>query len=477
MNELLGALMFPLAIAGIVLSGAPAFVVLLGVALVFAALGVGLGAFDASLLRALPLRLVGLLEHDLLQALALYALVGALLHRLELAEIWLKCAGRWLAPTRAGAELAAIGLGALTAPMNGSVGASLGMLRHTAAPRLAAAGIAPARATALVAVASTLGVIVPPSLVLLLLGDALMRAHTEALLLAPAAGVRIINNQDVIRAVLLPGALVLAVVLLITALAAWRQRRPVEATLAEAITRQEWGLSIALTLAVPLLLGGVAAGHVFAVEAAALAGGVLLVYGVASGELRGAWAAMLDEAMRLTGLVFGLLIGATTFTLVLRGFGTDAGLTRLLGSLGAGPYLALGIVLGLLLACAFVLDAFELIFLVVPLVMPPLLARVGDPAWVAVLTLLVLQIGFLLPPLGYAVLMARGASTAPAPLRAVAAALAPYLAGLLLVLAAVLAWPGLTHLGRNEAAAAPALSESEVENLLRQRGGRPDAPP
>ena len=109
----------------------------------------------------------------------------------------------------------------------------------------------------------------------------------------------------------------------------------------------------------------------------------------------------------ITGVLFALLLAATTFSLLLRLLGTDHLITDLMVSLGGGARRAMLVVLGVLLLCAFVLDAFELTFLVVPIVMPPLLSRVGDAAWVSALTLL-LQLGFVLPPFGYSMVLARG---------------------------------------------------------------------
>ncbi len=465
----LGLAMFALALAGIALSGLPAFVVLLGVASLAAGLGVALGGLDARLIQALPLRLVGLLEHDLLQALALYALVGALLHRLNLAEVWLRTVARWLGVRPAANAIAGLGLGALTAPMNGSVGASLAMLAHTVAPRLRAQGN-PAQTVTLVAVASTLGVIVPPSLVLLLLGDAMMRAHTEGL---RASGVvmQVVNNQDVVRAVLVPGALVLLWCLGWTAWAGRRRAQPGATGTAQpdAVQRGDAIQTLALTAIVCLMLAAVATGLVYAVEAAAAAGMALLVWGIVSRQLRGQWQAVLDEAMTLTGMVFGLLVAATTFTLVLRGLGTDAWLSAMMREANVGPTTALLGVLALLLTCAFVLDAFELIFLVVPIVMPPLLAIVPDAAWVSALTLLVLQIGYLLPPLGYAVLMARAAEPERVAFSALLRALAPYLLGVAAVLTAVLLWPRLAHPLAASAAASAPKSVQDLDELLRQQ--------
>ena len=460
----LGLAMFAVAIVLMIATGLPVYAVLLGVAGVFAALGVALGAFDWHLLAAMPSRVVGLLEHDLLQALPLYALIGALLNRLPLAGLMHAAGERLFARNPASAQLSALGVGALLAPMNGSVGASLHMLARRVAPALAARGVAPAEATATVCIASTLGIVIPPSLVLLLLGDAMMRAHTEATNVTHAA-VRIVNTQDVMHAALLPG---LAVLVAALAIAAWRSRgraRAVIAPLGRAAVAQAAGAAIVIVA----LLGAVATGRLYAVEAAATGGLLLLGWGVVARRLdRTLLVAVLGDAMTLTGLLMALLVGATSFSLVLRGLGTDALVASGLHTLDGHPLAMLGAVLAGMVACSFVLDAFEMIFLVVPLVMPPLLAVVPDAPWVATLTLLVLQMGFLLPPLGYAVVMSRLAIREPPPVAALARALAPQLVAQALLIAALLAWPGLTHWGANEAAndSTPALSNEQAERLM-----------
>ena len=466
----LGLAMFAAAIMLMIATGLPVYAVLLGIAAVFATLGVALGAFEWHLLTALPSRVVGLLEHDLLQALPLYALIGALLNRLPLAGLMHAAGERLFARSAASAQLSALGIGALLAPMNGSVGASLHMLARRIAPALAARGVAPAEATATVCVASTLGIVIPPSLVLLLLGDAMMRAHTEASN-ATHVAVRIVNTQDVIRAALLPG---FAVLVLALAISAWRARgreRAVFAPLGRAALAQATGAAIAIVV----LLGGVAAGRVYAVEAAAAGGLLLLAWGFITRRLdRALLVAVLGDAMTLTGLLMALLVGATSFSLVLRGFGTDALVASALHTLDAHPLAMLGVVLAGLVACSFVLDAFEMIFLVIPLVMPPLLAVVPDAAWVATLTMLVLQMGFLLPPLGYAVVMSRLATREPPPLAALARALAPQLIAQALLIAVLLAWPALTHYGANESGdtGAPAMSNAEAEKVMEEAARR-----
>ena len=426
-------------------TGLPAWIALVGVSLVASSIGVGAGAFELSFLTGLPSRLVGLLENDLLQALPLYVFMGAILNRLPLADILFRVASRALFRTGAGASLAGLGLSVLLAPMNGSVGASVSMLTRTVAPRLAAAGVSPGSAAALVAIASTLGVVVPPSLVLILLGDAMLRAHTEATYITQQA-VQIINTQDVFRGALVPAAILLALI----AFMVWvTQRKTQRASPVPPRSSRADRLTAAIATAIIVtLLGAVTLGYLYAVEAAATGGVALFGYGLATRTLtRSAFAAILADTMAVTGALFALLLGATVFTLVLRAFGTDRWIVTAVTGMGGSATTVLALVLAIIGLCAFVLDAFEMIFVVIPVVVPPLLVRVPDATWVAVLVLLILQASFLVPPFGYAVMMVRGSlgrGLAPGPFTR---ALLPYLAVQLAVLALVLAVPALVVRG------------------------------
>jgi TRAP-type mannitol/chloroaromatic compound transport system permease large subunit len=448
----------------------PAWIVLIGVAFVASCAGIAAGVFSVSLLEGLPSRLVGLFENDLLQALPLYVLMGAMLNRLPLADTLFRVLGAVLARTRAGAPLAGFILGALLAPMNGSVGASIATLSRTVYPRLRASGVPEVEAEAQVCVASTLGVVVPPSLVLILLGDAMLRAHTEAVNITHQA-VRIVNTQDVFRGALGPAAILFAFYLLVTGSSGRRGAagRPVAAP---AAPRPGEVVTTAVTFALIVgLLVGVTLGYLYAVEAAATGAVVLFVYGMATRAMsRTILEGILRDTMAISGALFALLVGSTVFTLLVRAFGTDRYIAAALTGMGGGTYAALAVVLGALALCALVLDAFEMIFVVIPVVMPPLLTRVPDATWVSVLTLLILQASFMIPPFGYAVLMMRNSIRSRIATVPLARAVRPYLLAQIAVLCGVLAWPRLVwHDAPVDAATAvPASSDDDGGSLQRQ---------
>jgi tripartite ATP-independent transporter DctM subunit len=402
------------------------------------------------LLTALPSRIIGLLENDLLQALPLFVLMGALLDRLRVIDSLYSTSIAFFGRRSAGGVVSGMALGAVMGPMNGSVGASVMALARAVAPRLASSGVAPPARHAAIAVASTFGVVIPPSLVLILLGDAMLYAHTVALNTTGRRD-RIINTQDVFHGALVPG---LAFVALCLGVAWWigyraAQRAPTAAPgPSRSISWKQTALA-ALTLALLVaLLAGVALGYFYAVEAAAMGAFTLFAIGIATGRLRGAMlASMLREVMATAGALFALLIGATTLTLMLRIYGTDLLVSNWITGLPGGEHAVVAVVLGAIGLSAFVLDAFEIIFVIVPIVIPPLLVRVPDAVWVAVLVLLSLQASFLLPPFGYALMMARSAMKEMVPLASVLKALAPFLVAQVLVLIAVFAFPVLVHFG------------------------------
>ncbi|MFZ0065044.1 MAG: TRAP transporter large permease subunit [Pseudolabrys sp.] len=454
---------------GIIGTGLPAAVVLVAVALFGAVLGWATGTVPIGLLWALPGRLINLLDNDLLQALPLYVTMGLLLNRLPVADALYRACSAVLPRSPSAPLVSGMVLGALLGPMNGSVGASVLGLSRVISPRLNAEGITPATRDAVIAVASTLGVLVPPSLVLILLSDTMLSAHTLAVTQTGRAD-RVVNTQDIFHAALLPAGIFLVLCVALSWLVGRKAARTVKP---ERLTVNQGliaGFSLAALL---LLLGGVAAGYFYAVEAAAMGAFTLLASGLLTRRL--SYTVLRDvfhDAIAITGALFALLAAATTFTLVLRILGTDRLVNNLVGAIPGSDVLAVAGVLAVIGACAFVLDAFEIIFVIVPIVIPPLLIRVADARWVSVLVLLTLQASFLLPPFGYALMMVRGAAQNPAPLRLMVRALAPFLAAQWLLLLIVMLVPGVVHFGQREGeiSRAPAreLSDEEINRTFKE---------
>ncbi len=441
MNAWIGLALLPLVAVAMLGTGLPAFVVLIGAAGAGAVAIVAAG--DTALLGALPSRLVGLLESDLLQALPLFVFMGLLIERLPIGGSLFRLANNLTGNQAASPRIAALLIGGLLAPMNGSVGASVAMLSRIVRPRLAAMHVDATQRTALIAAAATLGVVIPPSLVLIFLGDTMMAAHTLASSIAHRSD-RIINTQDIFRAALAPAALVffgwLAVAIATSRRTGAMQTSPLRITRSDVVSCV---LAVGLILT---LLGGVALGAFYAVEAAATGGVVLLCAGIATRALP--WRALSQiaaDTLAITGALFALLVGATTLTLVLRILGADRLLTGAISSAPGGETGALVLLLVIIGLAALVLDAFEITFVLLPILMPGVLVRVADAPWAAAVTVLALQASFLAPPFGFAVLLTRSGEKESVPNGALARALGPFLAVQILVIGVTLAAPRLVH--------------------------------
>ena len=461
--------------AAMVLTGLPAFAILIAAALVGAIAAVLTGTVPIETFGILPGRLLALLDHDLMQALPLFVFMGVLLERMAIAPALFSVLATIFGRARNGPAAAGMILGALLGPMNGSVTASVLAIARSAGPPLAAAQMPPANRLAIVAVAGTLGVVVPPSLVLILLGDAMLTAHTIAVN-ATGRTERIINVQDVFRGAFVPAALVLLLCLLVAVMTTRKSSsQAANNAMTQAPGWQSYISAAVSCLSLAALLAAVALGYLYAVEAAATGAFVLFVFGIVSGRLRVATLnPMLTETLRSTGTLFAPLLAATTFTLVLRTLGTDKLVASWLAALPGSTVVAIAVVLAVIALSALVLDAFEIIFVVVPIVIPPLLMREPDAVWVATLVLLTLQASFLLPPVGYALLMARSALGIAAPARQISRALAPFLLAQLAVVALVLVQPRLVHSFDPKPATATApLSADEIEKRMRSNAPLP----
>lgn len=407
--------MFAIAFALLML-GFPVAFTLVGTAILMAALGSLLGVFDFHLLSALPLRVVGLMENDLLQAVPLFLYLGVVLERSTLAADLLEGLSSLFGRRAGGIGIASFIIGALFAPMTGAVGATVLTIGLLALPSMLEAGYDKRLASGIVCSAGTLGTILPPSIVLILLGSFMQSATIEAQLARGATVVSPLTVEDLYLGAFAPGALVLGLGVAYVALVAYfRPERcpPAPATLAHPHSLR----ALIFRLFVPLglivaLLGAIVTGMMYTVEAAASGAIGATLYALARRQLTlERLAATVQSVMKLTAMVFMLLIGATTFSLVFRGFSGDVYVTHLMSSLPGGTLGSVAVVMAVCFGLGFFLDALEIIFLVVPIAMPPLLFLGVDPVWLAVLTAINLQTSFLHPPFGFALFFMR--SVAP----------------------------------------------------------------
>jgi tripartite ATP-independent transporter DctM subunit len=410
--EAMGLAMF-VSVFALLMFGFPVAFTLVGTAVGMAALGWLVGLFDFHLLSALPLRVTGLMENDLLQAVPLFLYLGVILERTTLAADLLKGMSGLFGKRAGGIGIASFIVGALFAPMTGAVGATVLTIGLLALPSMLNAGYDKRLASGIVCCAGTLGTILPPSIILILLGDFMQGATVEAQLARGQTVVNPLTLDDIYMGALAPAALVLALGVGYVALIAFRHpercppapdvlaRRP---SFGELIFRLFTPLGLIL-----FMLGAIITGLVYTVEAAACGAIGATLYTLARGQLTmRRLTETVQMTMKLTAMVFMLLIGATTFSLVFRGFEGDVYVTRLLTALPGGTVGPVAVVMAVCFGLGFFLDALEIIFLVIPIAMPPLLFLGVNPVWLAILTAINLQTSYLHPPFGFALFFMRG---------------------------------------------------------------------
>lgn len=394
------------------MSGYPVAFVLGGVPLAFAFVGASLGLFDLWLLAGLPSRMFGVMTNEVLVAVPLFVLMGVVLERSGVAEELLDIASRLLARLRGGLACAVTLVGMLLAASTGIVGATVVTMGLLSVPAMLRSGYDPRLACGVVCAAGTLGQIIPPSIVLVILADVLQGANAQAQLALGNFAPEPVSVVDLFAGALLPG-LLLVVLYLGWILVIVRLRPhlapPLAGTFAQPSAATILRALIAPIFLILAVLGSVLAGLATPTESAAFgAVGALLLAGLRRRLDRGSLTDCLERATRLTSMIFLILIGASIFSLVFRGFGGDHLVRSVLHAAPGGPAGALLLVMAVLFGLGFFLDFVEIVFVVVPVVGPVLIAMGIDPVWLGVLIAVNLQTSFLTPPFGFALFYLRG---------------------------------------------------------------------
>jgi tripartite ATP-independent transporter DctM subunit len=427
-------------------SGFPVAFVLGGVALLVAGLGLVLGNFDPSFLEAFPNRVFGVMGNETLVAVPLFVFMGVMLERSRIAESLLEAVASLFGRLRGGLVVAVLLVGAVLAASTGIVGATVVAMGMISLPTMLRHGYCPRLASGAICASGTLGQIIPPSIVLVLLGDQLGNAYQQAQLKQGIFAPETVSVSDLFAGALVPGLGLVALYLVYALWVAWRQpeRAPALKGLAP---RSAWQLVKAIVPALSLILlvlGSILGGYATATEAAAVGAVGATVFAALYGRLgRGRLFEVGRETVKVTAMVFAILIGAALFSLVFRGFGGDELVHGALTAMPGGKWGAIVVVMLLMFLLGFVLDFIEIVFVVVPIVGPVLLALGVDPVWLGVMMAINLQTSFLTPPFGFALFYLRG--VAPPELRTadIYRGVAPFILIQLVVLALVAAFPGL----------------------------------
>lgn len=445
MVEFIPLLLF-LAVCLLLMLGYPVALTLAGTALIFAAFGIIGGIFDPNLLKAMPDRLFGTMTNETLIAVPLFVLMGILLEKSQLAEELLENMAKAFGQFPGGLGISVVLVGMLLAASTGIVGATVVAMGLMSLPTMLKRGYDPSFATGTICATGTLGQIIPPSIALVLLGDIMSTAYQQAQLRMGVFNTDTVSVGDLFVGAIVPGLLLVAGYLAYVIITA--RLRPEIAPPAEDLGNVS-KLDLIKSLAPPiglivLVLGSIVGGIATPTEAAGVGAFGALVLALSKRKISLArLRETLEGTVEMTAMVFMILIGASLFSLVFRGFGGEELVQGLFMDMPGGTLGAVIIVMAVIFLLGFILDFIEITFVVVPIVGPVLLMMGLDPVWLGIMIAINLQTSFLTPPFGFALFYLRGVTAESVETSAIYRGVIPFIAIQLVVLLTLAIWPDL----------------------------------
>ena len=401
----------------VLMTGFPVAFTLAGVALIFGGIGSLLNLFDMAFIQALPNRIYGIMTNDLLIAVPLFVFMGVMLERSKIAEELLDTMAHLLGSIRGGLGISVTIVGALLAASTGIVGATVVTMGLLSLPTMLKRGYSPTISTGTICAAGTLGQIIPPSIVLILLGDQISAAYQQAQLAKGNFSPDSVSVTDLFMGALLPGLCLVFLYILWQVIYAniYPEKMPsIPKVERDAIEFKELRNRVLKVLIPPLflifaVLGSILMGLATPTESAGVGaiGAILLAYSRKQLNFK-ILKEVATSTAQTTSMVFTILIGAAMFSLVFRGFGGDDIVAEFLMSLQGGVITAIIITMILMFLLGFFLDFIEIIYVVLPIIGPAILMMDINPLWFAIMIAINLQTSFLTPPFGFALFYLRG---------------------------------------------------------------------
>jgi tripartite ATP-independent transporter DctM subunit len=445
------AVLMVVAVCGLLFFGYPVALTLGGVSLGFAILGHFTGLMSFSFLGALPQRVYGVMTNPVLLAIPLFIFMGVMLERSRIAEELLETMGRLFGTLRGGLGISVAIVGTLLAAAKGVVGATTVTMGLIVLPTMLRHGYDKRLAAGTVAATATLAQIFPPATVLVLLGDQLSSAYQAAQLQQGNFAPSSVTVSDLFAGAIIPGfALVGLYILYLIGMALFFPKTSPAiapspgAPRGFALARRIIEVLVAPLLLILAVLGSILGGIATPTEAASVGAVGAILLAALKGTLGAALRPVVQRTTQVTCMIFVILIGATMFSLVFRGLGGDDMVHRALANLPGGAAGAILVVMLAMFLLGFVMDAFEIIFVVVPIVAVPLLAlHKVDPVWLGIMMAMNLQTSYMHPPLGPTLFFLRGVAPPEITTRDIYLGIIPYV--LIQLFALVMLWyvPGL----------------------------------
>ena len=430
------------------LIGYPVAFTLAGVALLFAGVGLITGNFEVGYLSALPSRLFGIMTNETLIAVPLFVFMGITLEKSKLAEDLLETLSSLFGGYRGGLGLAVVLVGMLLAASTGIVGATVVTMGLLSLPTMLKRGYNPEISTGVIAASGTLGQIIPPSIVLVLLGDVLSSSFQQSQLQQGIYSPETVSVGDLFVGAIIPGLGLVLLYMLYVVFISFLKPETMPSAELEGNEKKSPG-SLLWVLIPPLflmvaVLGSIIFGVATITEAAGVgAVGAMLLAATKQQLSFGVLKDVCQETAKLTSMVFLILIGASIFSLVFRGYEGDELVQTYLSSVPGGVTGVLIVVMLAMFLLGFVLDFIEITFVVVPIVAPIVLALGVDPVWLGVLIAINLQTSFLTPPFGFALFYLRGVAPEEIETKSIYKGVLPFVLIQLLMLVLIAVFPGL----------------------------------
>ena len=429
--EILSIIMF-FTTLGLLLFGFPVAFTLAGAALIFGFIGEAMEIFNFRMIGFFPQRIFGTMINEPLVAVPLFIIMGIMLEKTKIAAGLLQSIGELFGSTKGGLGIGVVLVGMLLAASTGIVGATVVTMGMLSLPSMMKAGYDQKIATGTICAAGTLGQIIPPSIVLVLLATILQGANEEAALLRGELAPDPVTAIDLFAGALMPGLLLVAMFVIFIYFYA-----RIFPTACPPIQTSKSRTQIYLDafksvfppiILIVLVLGSILFGVATPTESASVGAVGAAIIAYTKGELT--FQNIKETALgtvKLSSFVFVILIGASMFSLVFRGFGGDEMIEHFLGNLPGGLYGALFVVMIAIFLLGFFLDYIEIIFVIVPLVGPILIANGADPLWLGILISLNLQTSFLTPPFGFSLFFLRGVAPKEIQTRNIYRGVIPYI--------------------------------------------------
>lgn len=449
--EYLALLMF-VVVCLVLLLGFPVAFSLAGTALFFAGIGIATDIFEPSMLNALPSRLFGVMNNQTLLAIPLFIFMGAMLERSKIAENLLNAMAIIFSRFKGGLGISITLVGMMLAASTGIVGATVVTMGLLSLPTMLKRGYDPKFASGIICATGTLGQIIPPSIALVLLGDVLSSAYQQAQLRMGNFNPDTVSVGDLFAGAVIPGIILVGMyIAYCILLAIFKPEMMPKINKQDIDSNGEYSIYQLIKAFIPpillisIVLGSILLGYATPTEAAGIGAMGALLLAISQKQLSlNNLQAVMQSTVKISSMIFMILIGASLFSLVFRGFGGEELVAGFFENMPGGVVGATLVVMLVIFLLGFILDFIEITFVVVPIVAPILLAMGLDPIWLGIMIAVNLQTSFLTPPFGFALFYLRGVAPKSVKTADIYRGVIPFIGIQLLLLAALSLWPELT---------------------------------